>query len=108
LIAGICGGFHPTLLDPAATLLYKILRTSPSQEARLFYEVALQQEHFKLGDDARVVSAEYFSRCCTGESSDTSLMTFAEEIWDLHQYDEARSLANSDQVAAFIEKLSSI
>jgi len=108
LIAGICGGLHATLLDPAATLLYKILRTSPSQEVRTFYEVALQQEHFKLGDAARVVLAEYFSRCCTGELSDTSLMTFAEDIWDLHQYDEGRSLASSDRVAAFIEKLSSI
>lgn len=106
LIAGFCGGLHPTLLDPAATLLYQILRICPPQDAALFYEPALQQKQFKLGESARLVSAKYLSRCCTGEVSDMSLMSFAEEVWDLHQHDEARSLADSDRVVAFVEKLS--
>jgi len=105
LIAGICGGLHPTLLDPAATLLYQILRTCPPQDAASLYEPALQQEQFKLGDSARIASAKFLSLCCTGEVTDMSLMSFAEEVWDLHQHDGARSLAESDRVVAFMEKI---
>lgn len=104
LIAGACGGLHPTLLDPAASLLYTILRSS-GEEGHLFYQAGLQQEQFKLGDTARMASATYLARCWTGEVSNVSLMEFTEEVWELHQHKEAESVVESDQVVAFIKKL---
>jgi hypothetical protein len=107
LIAGSCGGLHPTLLDPAAILLYTILRTSSDEDARSFYEAALQQDQFKLGDTARIASAGFFAQCCTGQNSNVSLMEFTEELWELHQHNELEPVAESDQVVAFIKKLAS-
>lgn len=107
LIAGSCGGLHPTLLDPAATLLYTILRTSSDEDARSFYEGALQQDQFKLGDTARVASAGFLAKCSTGQNSNVALMEFIEQLWELHQHNELEPVAESDQVVAFLKNLAS-
>lgn len=107
LISGACGGLHPTLLDPAATLLYTILRNSPQEEARAFYEAGLCQDQFKLGDAARLTAASFLSQCCTGQISNVALMEFTEELWELHQHNELEPVAESDQVVAFIKKFTS-
>ena len=104
LISGMCGGWNPTLLDPAASLLYAILQVS-GDDARTFYETALQQEQFKLGDPARIACANYLARCCSGEVSTVSLMVFAERVWELHQQNEGGSVTESDQVVEFIRTL---
>lgn len=106
LIAGACGGFHPTLLDPAASLLYLILHTASREQAKTYYEAALSQEQFKIGDPARMASANFLAKCATREVSNVALMEFAEELWELHQHNEAGSVSESDQVVAFIRKIS--
>lgn len=104
LIAGICGILHPTLLDPAASLLYTILRAS-GDEAQWFYEAGLQQEQFKLGTAARVSISNFLARCSSGDASSESLMEISEDIWVLHQHSENDSVSESDQVVEFIQKL---
>lgn len=104
LLAGICGVLHPTLLDPAASLLYTILRVS-GEEGRWFYEAGLQQEQFKLGDVARLSISNFLARCSLGEASSESLMEIAEDVWELHQHSENNAVSESDQVVEFIQKL---
>ena len=104
LLGGICGILHPTLLDPASSLLYTILRAS-GEEVRWFYETGLQQEQFKLGDAARVSIANFLARCSVGDATLESLMEIAEDIWELHKHSENDSVSESDQVMELIQKL---
>ena len=106
LIAGVCGGLHPTLLDPAATLLYTVIRNSTEEEAKSYSESGLLQEQFRLGETARLSCAKFLAGCSSGDRANVELMDLAAELWELHQHNEVDDLAESDQVVALVHKLS--
>jgi hypothetical protein len=105
-IAGSCGGFHPNVLDPVASLLYVTLRSCPFEDVQSFLETGLQQESFKLGDIPKRQVASFLERCARGELPSTSPMELFEDLWELHQVEEIESIAESDLAATFVEKYS--
>uniref|UniRef100_A0A7S1VM81 Uncharacterized protein n=1 Tax=Grammatophora oceanica TaxID=210454 RepID=A0A7S1VM81_9STRA len=108
LLEGACGGFHPTSLDPAASLLYVTLRSCNNPEdAKACIEAALNQDCFRLGDgeEAKRSVALYMERgAARGELPVAKLMELFDDIWALHQTEGQESVSNSDVAASFARK----
>ena len=105
LIIGACGIFQQELIDPAASLLYLILSTTPPSEAEQYSSEALRQEKFALGENARNTTLIILGKCAQGTTTQSRLMDALADIWQMHQSDEAEgSVAGGDAVANFVQK----
>lgn len=105
LIYGACGIFPLEVLDPAANLLYSVLRSTPSDEAGRSAIAAVQRESFVLGDQARNATIITLGKCAQGRASMPLLMNLFEDLWQIHQNDNTGgTVAGSDVVVQFAEK----
>lgn len=104
LLAGACGGLHPTTLDPGASLLYSFLRLSPPDAAEMCCEAALLQSSFKLGIACKEIVLSFLGRCSKGDLPSSALMNLFEDLWKLHQVEENSSISESDVVLQFAEQ----
>jgi len=105
LIYGACGIFPREVLDPAANLLYSVLRSTPSDEAGRSAIAAVQRESFVLGDQARNATIITLGKCAQGRASMALLMNLFEDLWQIHQNDDTGgTVAGSDMVVQFAEK----
>ena len=104
LVAGACGGLHPTTLDPGASLLYSFLRLSPPDAAEMCCEAALLQSSFKLGNASKEIVLAFLLRCSKGNLPSSALMILFDDLWKLHQVEENASISESDVVLQFAEQ----
>ena len=106
LITGICGIFPCDFIDPTAGLLHVIFKTSPPEEAEASTVTALQQEQFRVGDEARNVTMVVFANCARGTYPLSNFMEFIADLWQLHQSDDTGAVAGGDEVIRFCKKYS--
>jgi len=105
LIYGACGIFLREALDPAANLLYSVLRSTPSEEAGRSAIVVVQRESFVLGDQARNATIIALGKCAQGRAPMSLLMDLFEDLWEIHQNDDTGgAVAGSDVVVQFARK----
>lgn len=101
VIDGICGKFHQTLLERAASLLYAAARAFPPTEMRASLLPAIQQDTFRLGENAQLVAAQVLDGCSQGVVGLKTLRDLVFDVWDMHQVDDLDALANSEMVLQF-------
>jgi len=105
LIYGACGIFPREALDPAANLLYSVLRSTPSEEAGRSAIAAVQRESFVLGDQARNATIITLGKCAQGRAPMSLVMDLFEDLWEIHQNDDTGgTVAGSDVVVQFAQK----
>lgn len=105
LIYGACGIFQREALDPAASLLYSVLRSTPSEEAGRSAIAAVQRESFVLGDQARNATIITLGKCAQGRAPMSLVMDLFEDLWEIHQNDDTGgTVAGSDVVVQFARK----
>eukprot|EP00568_Trieres_chinensis_P003772 CAMPEP_0183311686 /NCGR_PEP_ID=MMETSP0160_2-20130417/38383_1 /TAXON_ID=2839 ORGANISM="Odontella Sinensis, Strain Grunow 1884" /NCGR_SAMPLE_ID=MMETSP0160_2 /ASSEMBLY_ACC=CAM_ASM_000250 /LENGTH=75 /DNA_ID=CAMNT_0025476335 /DNA_START=143 /DNA_END=367 /DNA_ORIENTATION=+ len=74
---------------------------SPVEEAEASTVMALQQEHFRVGNEARNAALIIFASCARGTYPMTSLLDFTADLWQLHQTDDTGAVAGGDEVIRF-------
>jgi len=105
LIYGACGMFPREALDPAADLLHSVLQITPSEEAGRSVIAAVQKESFVLGEQARNATIITLGKCTQAATTISLLMELFEDLWELHQNDDAGgSVSGSDAVVQFTQK----
>jgi len=104
VLVGACGTLHPSAIDPAARLLYLILRSSPPDEAMAFCAAAVQQEQFQLIGSFRSTLTNILHRCIRGELGEATLIGLFTDLQELHQVEDVGSFVESDQVLEFIDR----
>lgn len=104
IVAGACGHYPREVLDPAASLLSVLLRTSSPEEAESAATTALEQDVFKLGGDARRALLVVLGKSAQGNADSSTLMDVFETLWNLHQGEDANTFAGGDAVAKFVNK----
>eukprot|EP00549_Striatella_unipunctata_P021966 CAMPEP_0118704478 /NCGR_PEP_ID=MMETSP0800-20121206/19262_1 /TAXON_ID=210618 ORGANISM="Striatella unipunctata, Strain CCMP2910" /NCGR_SAMPLE_ID=MMETSP0800 /ASSEMBLY_ACC=CAM_ASM_000638 /LENGTH=1184 /DNA_ID=CAMNT_0006606381 /DNA_START=223 /DNA_END=3777 /DNA_ORIENTATION=+ len=103
VLFGVSGVFHRPLLDPAAYVLFSILRGSTILEAESCCRIALKSENFALGDAVRQVTLAVLGRCATGSLEVVFLMDFLDDLWQLHQREDGDVVGN-DAINYFVEQ----
>lgn len=107
LILGACGKLSYPALGDAAQLLLSVVRAAPlSEDIRTSATEALNDQQFRLGDEARNVVFGAFEMAIRGELDVTGLTIILEQLWDMHQLNEVESLETSDVVARFVKRFS--
>jgi len=104
LLLGCCGKMNRGLIGDAAELFVAILQVSSIKDAEANIVSALHQDFFLLGDPARNASLAVFGRSTDRTAKSTELASFLEELWELHQVEDAGALPSSDAVAGFLRK----
>jgi len=105
LISGACGLFPKDVLDPAASLLYVLLRCTPGDEAGNSVIEALHQDTFKLGDKGRSATVLCLGKCAQGTADLSRLMDLFYDLCEIHQTDDIGStVEGGDEVAQFATK----
>ena len=105
MIHGVCGIFQRELVDPAASLLFSVVSTTPSQEAEKYTSEALHQEKFLLGENAAKAILVVLGNCAQGTNTSSILMDALNDVWEMHQSDDAEgTIAKGDVVAKFVKK----
>jgi len=106
LILGACGNLPREALDPAATLLHCILKSSSVVEAESMLNQAMSQDCFRLGDHPRKVAMITIGKCTHGDKSLSLLMDLFDDMWTMHQTDDNGSgvAAGGDHLRLFTQK----
>ena len=107
-VVGSCGVFLREVLDPAASLLSVALHTASPQDAEVAVTAALSQDAFKLGIQAKQALLVVLGKIAQEKIDSTVLMDVFEQIWDLHQGQDASSVAGGDAVDRFVKACGSI
>jgi hypothetical protein len=122
LVLGSCGKYSCTILNVVAELLYLLLQSTTSWSETEIESCILsplqQYDHFLLGDRARQTTYQILLNCTkqsdyiiSGQDSiDSSkvsdLTVFLQNVWHLHQIEDASVLPGSDGVDQFIRQYS--
>lgn len=99
LIAGCCGKFERKLLNPAADLLYVMVKLFGVESCLV---TAMNEGSFLLGDDAKDLTLSILRRCSEGTLAETDLAAYLRRVWEIHLTDDSSSLCSSDAVARLI------
>jgi len=115
IMIGVCGKFGTSsVLDVAATLLHRLLRTYAFNvdECRttLLGLAALSntEDHFWLGAIGRSIVLDCLFKCCQNQMSPEQLRSLTEAIWDLHHCDTLEALSDSDAVSRFCQRFTGV
>lgn len=109
IMHGICGNFAREVLDPAANLLFFLLKQSNVNEAESSISIVINQTCTQLGDPMRNVFISILRKCSQDIESVSSLMSLFDDIWLMYQSEDNGngSLASGDFITKFLEKYSS-
>jgi hypothetical protein len=104
LVIGSCGKYEWNALESVSNLIILFIRTCNFGDRKAQITLALQHEHFLLGDIAKQVTLGALIRFVDASNADaeTNCSLLLEEIWRLHQVEDVESLPESDEVARFI------
>jgi hypothetical protein len=92
------------MLQGVAELLTATLNTIPPSELESHLVATLRQDYFLLGDPAKHTTLAFFQRCVQQRLAASDLNGFLDDLWEIHQVEDAESLPTSDVVARFILK----
>jgi len=104
LITGACGVFPREVLDPAASVLFSLLRILSAEDAEALSAAALNQKQFLLGQEAQLVVLTVLGRCSKGTVAPSVLMDCFADLWQMHQGDDAGAIAGGDVIMDFARK----
>jgi len=86
-------------------LLFSIIERSPSlPNVDLSLSQAFQREYFLLGDEAISLSLNVCNKCAMGKLNQNQMIEFVHEIWQMHESDDAGSIAGGDAVRKLHQK----
>jgi hypothetical protein len=106
LILGADGKYEYSILPDVAALMSMLLSGVAVSEAEPQLVSSLDH-HFLLGDAAKNLVLSVLLRHCevSMDPMDLSNLTnFLQEVWRLHQVEDAEALPGSDEVARFIQR----
>lgn len=104
MLAGACGKYDYVLLQDVAELLVLTLKCTPLGEIESHLVLALRQDFFLCGDEAKDATLSFFAKCAQQGWSTDHVKYFLDELWDMHQAEDEDSLQSSDLVARFVDK----
>lgn len=106
IIHGTCGNFPREVLDPAANLLFLILRNMVAVEAERTVTVATSKDCLRLGDEGRNTIISTLGKCAQGSGNLSLMMDLFDDVWTMHQSEEngSESVAGGDHVKKFAQK----
>jgi len=105
LITGACGIFPREVLDPAGSLLHSMLRSTEAIEAERICTQALQNESFRLGDDAKRATLLTLGKGTRDSISSSVLMDLLDDLWTMHQSDDTGgTVSGGDAIISFAKK----
>ncbi len=110
LLAGSCGRFYRASLGDVATLLHALLSSlrldndDTTNKSLLLLTTTLHQDYFVAGDAARMAAVKFLSGCATtGAVTVDRLAHFLDDLWLLHQTDNAEAvIVQSDAALNFV------
>lgn len=105
LVVGSCGKYEWNALDSVSNFIILLSRTFNHDDLRTHFASSLQQEHFLLGDTAKLVTLEALLRIAEASNTEAKIDCFSLlcDIWRLHQVEDVDALPESDEVARFIQ-----
>ena len=108
LINNSLGIFPREVLDPAGKLLHTILGSTEAAHAEQACTKALQNEAFRLGDDAKHAILLTLGKGAQATIASSVLMDLFDDLWTLHQGDAATggNTVGGDAILAFKTKYS--
>lgn len=104
MLSGACGKYDSVLLHDVAELLVLTLKCTPLGEIESHLVSALRQDFFLCGDEAKDATLSFFAKCAQQGWPMDDAKYFLDELWDMHQSEDAGSLQSSDLVARFVDK----
>jgi len=104
LLLGSCGKMNRSLIGEGAELLVTILQGADVNDSESAIISALNREVFFLGDSAMDMALSIFRRAARRLVQSKDLAIFLEDVWDLHQVENADALPGSEAVARFLRK----
>ncbi len=105
IIHGICGNFAREVLDPAANLLFFLLKQWNTNEAERSISIVINQTCTQLGDPMRNVIVSILRKCSQDSESVSSLMNLFDDIWLMYQSED---ITSGDYMTKVLEKYSSL
>jgi hypothetical protein len=92
----------PSMARLLRTMLVANTANNNNSVILVMMERILQHEMFRLGDPARNMVVAVFSQVAAGLVPEADLTQFLEQLWRLHQVEDAAALPMSDGVARFL------
>jgi hypothetical protein len=110
IIHGTCGNYPREVLDPAANLIYLILRNMVTTEAERIITIATSKDYLRLGEQGRHSVVSTLGKCASASCNVHLIMDLFDDVWTLHQSDESgcESVAGGDHVKKFAQKYNSV
>lgn len=107
LILGVDGKYEYSILPDVAALMSTILSGVSVSEAEPQLVSSLDR-HFLLGDAAKNLVLSFLLGHCEVPMDPimalSSLTNFLQEVWRMHQVEDAEALPGSDEVARFLQR----
>lgn len=104
LVVGSCGRFNRATLNDVSILLHALLSSLRENGSNKGLIAALRNDNFIAGDAARTVAVKFLSECTTGAVPVERLGSFLDDLWLLHQTDNAEAVVHSDAALNFVRK----